>query len=155
MKILFLDVDGVLNNDDWMWDMFKAYKVNAYKHNILNEAALCQLRRIINETDAKIVVSSSWRLVKTDYDDLKRWLKMFGMEVYSETPYKGGIREDDIEAWLEEHDDVEQYVILDDEDDMGQLYGHLVQTNFFEGLTKEDADQCIELLKGEETDEDY
>lgn len=148
MKVLFLDVDGVLNNDDWAWEMFNKYKIEVYRNNILYQPHLVQLRRIINKTGAKIVVSSSWRKIPSAYEDLKHWLKMYGMEVYSETPYVGGIRGDDIEAWLEKHKDVEEYAILDDDTDMGQCYGHLINTFYMEGLTPEMADRCIKMLGG-------
>ena len=153
MKIIFLDVDGVLNNDSWCWDLYYKYGVYVYTNNILYEPSLLQLRRIINKTDAKIVVSSAWRKVPSAYSDLLQWLKRYGMEVYDTTPYVGGIRGDDIEAWLKEHDDVESYVILDDDDDMGILYDRLVRTDFNKGLTKEDADICIKMLGGDLSDE--
>lgn len=154
MKVLFLDVDGVLNNDDWAWEMFNKYKIEVYRNNILYQPHLVQLRRIINETGAKIVVSSSWRKIHSAYEDLKHWLQMYGMEVYGETPYVGGIRGDDIEAWLKEHNDVEEYAILDDDTDMGEHYGHLVNTFYMEGLTPEMADECIKMLGGKK-DEDH
>ena len=152
MKILFLDVDGVLNNDDWAWEMFNKYRIEVYRNNILYQPHLVQLRRIINETGAKIVISSSWRKIPSAYADLKRWLQMYGMEVYGETPYVGGIRGDDIEAWFKrnENEDIETYAILDDDTDMGQHYGHLINTFYMEGLTQEMADKCIAMLNGQE-----
>ncbi len=148
MKILFLDVDGVLNNDDWAWEMYKKYKVEVYREDILYQPSLCELRRIINATGAKIVVSSSWRKIEHAYKDLLMWLKMYGMEVLDVTPYVGGIRGDDIEAWFKRNKDkqIESYAILDDDSDMGEHYGHLIQTFYMEGLTTEIADECIKML---------
>ncbi len=154
MKVLFLDVDGVLNNDDWCWELFYKYKVQVYRNNILYEPSVLQLKRIVNETGCEIVVSSAWRKVPTAYEDLKNTLKRYGISVIGETPYVGGTRGDDIEAWFKENGNVEAYTILDDDSDMDEHYGHLVQTNYFVGLTKEDADRCIEMLNGKEkTDE--
>lgn len=154
MRVLFLDVDGVLNNDDWAWEMYKKYKVEVYRNNILYQPHLEQLRRIINETDAKIVVSSSWRKIPSAYADLKRWLQMYGMEVFDETPYVGGIRGDDIEAWFKRNKDkdIEAYAILDDDTDMGEHYSHLINTFYMEGLTPEMADECIKMLGGKKNE---
>ena len=52
-KIVFLDVDGVIN-----------IAKDRYHH--FNQDCLFQLERIIKETDAKIVVSSSWRTGNQD-----------------------------------------------------------------------------------------
>lgn len=47
-KIIFLDIDGVLATQETLYEKF-------------SEKALFQLERIVKETGAKIVVSSSWR----------------------------------------------------------------------------------------------
>ena len=152
MKVLFLDVDGVLNNEDWADRMELNYGILVYKNNILYQPSLISLRRIINETGAKIVVSSSWRKIPSAYADLLRWLHMYGMEVFDTTPQHFSrsmhIRGDDIEEWLKAHPEVEAYAILDDDDDMGQHMSHLVQTNMFAGLTMMEADECIHMLNG-------
>ena len=59
MKVIFLDVDGVLNSNyshsistnekGWMWDEISDFHLE-------------KLKRIVDETDAKIVLSSSWRV---------------------------------------------------------------------------------------------
>lgn len=145
-KVIFLDVDGVLNADDWAWDLYGKYKVQVYRNNILYEPALLQLKRIVNETDASIVVSSTWRKIKPAFEDLTRWLKMYDMEIEDVTPYVGKSRGHDISAYLEQHTDIDRYAILDDDSDMGDHMDHLVQTNYFEGLTADDADRCIKML---------
>lgn len=148
MKVVFLDVDGVLNSDDWAWDLFNKYGVQVYRENILYEPALLQLRRIINETDAKIVISSSWRKIPSAYNDLKMWLNKYGMAIYDKTPYVGKTRGHDISAWLKKHSGIDEYVILDDDSDMDDQFDHFVMTNYFVGLTKENADECIKRLNG-------
>ena len=61
-KIVFLDVDGVLNNGTWAEEMYEQ-GVRVYHDDILHEPSLAQLRRIVDETGAVIVVSSSWRQI--------------------------------------------------------------------------------------------
>lgn len=155
MKVLFLDVDGVLNNEVWAVEMEQNFNILVYTNNILYQPALVSLRRIINETGAKIVVSSSWRKISAAYADLLRWLHMYGMEVLDTTPQhysrRMHIRGDDIEEWLKAHPDIEAYAILDDDDDMGQHMSHLIQTDMYYGLTDTEADACIRMLNGGET----
>lgn len=144
-KIVFLDVDGVLNNGTWAEEMYEQ-GVRVYHDDILHEPSLAQLRRIVDETGAVIVVSSSWRQIRVAYQHLKEWLEKFDMEVYDKTPYVGGMRGDDITAWFNRNPGIYQYVILDDDDDMNGHMEHLVQTDFDSGLTKEIADECIRRL---------
>ena len=151
-KILFLDVDGVLNNETWAGEMWDDYNIKVYNKNILYQPALVQLRRIINATGAKIVVSSSWRKIHDAYQDLLRWLDMYGMNVLDTTSKTTSryrqIRGDDIGEWLNAHPGVESYAILDDDDDMGEHMNHLIRTNMYYGLTEEKANACIDLLNG-------
>ena len=147
-RVLFLDVDGVLNNGAWAAQMYDQ-GVRIYRDDILYEPSLAQLKRIVSTTGAKIVVSSSWRQIPTSYQHLLEWLTKYGLEVYDKTPYVGGERGNDITAWFSRHPGVWQYVILDDESDMAQHMEHLVQTDFNAGLTEHDADRCIDVLNAE------
>lgn len=60
-KLLFLDVDDVLNNGSWAMEMYER-GVRVFRDALLFEPSLVQLRRIVDETGTAIVVSSSWRL---------------------------------------------------------------------------------------------
>lgn len=52
----------------------------------------------------------------------------------------------EILAWLEEHEAVESFVILDDWDDMGPVRNHLIWTNPSLGLTEEQVQEAIKIL---------
>lgn len=144
-RIIFLDVDGVLNNGTWAEEMYEQ-SVRVYHDDLLYEPSLVQLRRIVDETGAVIVISSSWRQVPTAYGHLKEWLEKYGMEIHDKTPYVGGERGDDITGWFNRHPGEYKYVILDDDDDMGRHMEHLVRTDFGTGLTEQKADECIRRL---------
>ena len=94
-KVIFLDVDGVLNNGIWAIEMFDK-GIRVYHDDLLYEPSLEQLRRIVDSTGAVIVVSSSWRQIPIAYLHLKEWLEKFGMEIYDKTPYVGRERGDDM-----------------------------------------------------------
>ena len=146
-RIIFLDVDGVLNNGSWAMEMYDK-GIRTYRDDILYEPALERLKRIVDATDAQIVVSSSWRQIPTAYKHLQEWLEMYGMKVADITPYVGGCRGDDITAWFNRNPGEWTYVILDDEDDMDGHMDHLVQTDFDVGLIDEDCERAISLLLG-------
>lgn len=137
MKIIFLDVDGVLNSvqDNFSWT------IESDKHLIL-------LACIVRRTNAKIVVSSSWRNCGL-LDTLKKRLEDFFMSIYDKTCCsEHGIRGLEIKDWLDNHSDIESFVILDDEafDIKSYFPNNFVKTNEEVGLQKEDVEKCIAIL---------
>ena len=147
-RIIFLDVDGVLNNGTWAIEMFDK-GVRVYHDDILYEPALERLKGLVEATGAKIVVSSSWRQVPSAYANLTAWLEKFGMNIADKIPYVGGCRGDDITAWFKRNPGEYSYAILDDDDDMDGHMEHLVRTDFDVGLTEEDCTKALALLTAE------
>jgi hypothetical protein len=135
MKIIFLDVDGVLNS---VQDRF-SWTIESDMHLIL-------LACIVRRTDAKIVVSSSWRNCSL-LDTLKKRLNDFSMSIYGKTKDIGE-RGLEIKEWLDNHNDIESFVILDDEvfDIKEHFPNNFVQTSMKVGLQKEDVEKCIAIL---------
>jgi len=130
MKVIFLDVDGVLNSEYW-------YKKNHEKHpelcrvdTAIDPRYVRNLRKIVKRTGAKIVLSATCRGVvrkdKTHY--LHKILKKYGLEIYDYTLRLSGERGYEIQDWLDKHKDVTNIVILDDDSDMLHLSKYLVQT---------------------------
>lgn len=152
MKVIFLDFDGVLVNRNSLL----ARRVRSPFGLDHKADATCveQLNRVIEATGAKIVVSSAWRLTFeiTQLRELLNWWGVKG-EVIGKTPniIEGWARRgDEIEAWLVLHpgEEVDAFVIIDDNDDMGKsLMPYLVQTDFGAGLTAADADKVIAMLE--------
>lgn len=128
MKIVFLDIDGVLNHELWAKERFyRKQQENEsdeeFNRNFFDPNSVSLLNHLTNKTGAKIVVSSSWRIGRST-DELRELLKSMGVEaeVIGKTPllsferikYKtteGEEREYDysvprgceIKAWLEMH----------------------------------------------------
>lgn len=144
-KVVFLDVDGVLNNGAWARRMWEE-GVHVYHDNLLEDRALRLLRSLIEQTGAKIVVSSAWRKIPEAMESLCTQLEFYKLPVFDITPYVGGERGDDITAWFNRHPGEYRYVILDDDSDMGEHLDHLVKTNFDEGLTYDKVSECITIL---------
>lgn len=92
MKIIFLDIDGVLNSNDWYVyrrDNVPMDSVHAqYPFYELDPRAVKNLNRLINETGAKVVISSTWRLGRT-ISELQELLDSVGFigEIVGITPH--------------------------------------------------------------------
>lgn len=108
-KVLFLDIDGVLNILSEGRDKYG---------QIFNKHFEDNLRKIVETTGADIVISSTWRLSGLDF--IRNMWKERGIagNVIDVTPTtKERIRGVEIDMWLKRHD-VDTYVIIDDDSDM-------------------------------------
>jgi len=155
MKVIFLDVDGVLNYNA-CWKRKENWNQG---WRVWDQECINQLNRIIKETGAKIVVSSDWRLSQDSYDELEFNMGITG-EFIGETQsliYNPEIacRGDEIQLFLDDHKDelnIDRWIILDDVDDFGDtnLRRYFIQTSFDKlGLTKKCANRAIKMLNGE------
>lgn len=136
-RIIFLDMDGVMNG-------FLRWPVNAGRLWI-DPDAVSRLNRIVAETRADVVISSTWRR----YRNVESLLVTAGFigNVIGITPYiPKAPRGDEIAAWLHTAP-IDQFVILDDDSDMGSLSSLLVRTEFAVGLEDHHVDEAIRLLQ--------
>lgn len=160
MKIIFLDIDGVINHfpkltdpslAPHLWDV-KVLKERGITLDIFPEQVAI-LNKIIEATDARIVISSSWRKgYLADWEEIVQKYKDAGGVgfILDHTPWGNPDwkhRGDEIQAWLDEHkDEVDSFVILDDCADMGHLVDNFVKTDHTVGLTDDDAQCAIDIL---------
>ena len=152
-KYIFLDIDGVLNSEDWhryYWENDLQY--TSYDMDI-DYRAVRLLYGLVKRTGAEIVISSSWRL---DMDNTRQRLYNAGLRCPIELSIAGYEYSDNdrhptrgelIENFLFTHP-CGAYVIFDDEDDMtnGQKSGHFVRTKYKTGLTKKDISVAERIL---------
>ena len=154
MNVIFLDIDGVVNTlqiYDEVQPFFKKdsrsmidrdgyyYDLCDYDDGrVSNRQAVLWLNHICKENNAKIVISSSWRI--GHYEDTIKCLRNTGLdkdiEIIGKTPvFWKKKRGDEIKAFLKEHPEITDFVILDDDADMCSLKKHLVQTDVHGGIT--------------------
>lgn len=120
MKIIFLDIDGVLNVIPQGFDIYGS---------IFHQHFIDNLHKIISETGAKIVLSSSWRFNGIEsIREMWNYRKLPG-EIVDITPFdiiekddhlsfiENAERGHEIQRWIDENK-VDKYVILDDDIDM-------------------------------------
>lgn len=160
MKVIFLDIDGVLNSQAWAQFGHGPTEDGTCSTETLkwDPQAIANLRAIVDETRASIVISSSWRgYGKNAVETWKRMFACYGWSdapVIGETPdlnrFEGGvfvsrIRGDEVAAWLKNHPEVTDYVCIDDGADF-RPEQQLVATDHRWGLTGLEARQAIRLL---------
>ena len=186
-KVLFLDIDGVLQpftqyrHDHILnGDMETVYEelqqrigIDYRKYDIYDVAAVyydwdktavAELKRVLDTTGAKIVLSSSWsdedntrmrdlfriyelheyfidRTMVEDYSrDFAPYLKY--LKLPEDMKYQSHSME--ILFYLSGHPEIKQYVVVDDMSMRG-LGDHFVETRRM--LTPELADECIRVLE--------
>jgi len=145
MKIIFLDIDGVLNNNKTkiIWGIERECVTN--------------LNHILLKTNANIVLISSWRNLI-----IEGHLKLSGFEyllrshgVNCMDRLVGLTPPDDVffERWNQVEFfikntklEIDSFVILDDCEDFPNYPDNYIQTDALTGLTKKDAEQAIEIL---------
>jgi hypothetical protein len=117
MKLIFLDFDGVVNTPLYDDKEKRIRFFHPTDEAVNNRNAVGFLNSLIVETGAKVVVSSSWRRNQT-IETLSQWLHNSGFEgeVVGKTPRMDSYcRGAEIEEYLLRLEDVESYVILDDD----------------------------------------
>ncbi len=154
MNLIFLDVDGVLNN----W-----HSMANHVHIITEKCVM--IHRLCKECDAKVVISSTWRIGRTLEE--MQWffdnVGLLGHNIIGLTPRLVNkdvfpeaidIRGYEILQWL--HDNPEgvgaRYVIIDDDSDMTEIQKakYFVQTDMRTGFTWRHYDQCVKILTGKD-----
>ena len=144
MKVLFLDVDGVLNSHR----SAIAYGAMPWAHELpdvskFDHVAVGLIRGIAIASGAFIVLSSAWRTC-SNWGMLGPALRL---PIMDRTPRLLGPRGKEIAAWLADHPAVTQYAIVDDDPDMlPEQMPYFVKTHMHNGLTWQDAERLAELL---------
>jgi hypothetical protein len=137
MKLIFLDIDGVLNKkDSQLPDVC-----------LIEENPLSLLSDLIRKSGAEIILTSSWRL--TTDEPWREPLLRGGASVAGQTArLNGNNRRREIELYLESHAPVESFVILDDQAGRwGKLKNNCVHINPKIGLTEANVAQALKILE--------
>ena len=155
MRAIFLDIDGVICCNNF---------------GRLEDRKLQLLRQVVQQTGAKIVLSTDWRRVPKLKSQLIQTLRDYGMEVIGSTPMRPPwqpIRPQEIIEWLTAYNAsasgggtqeiIDMFVAVDDrpllqESGGEKLRGRFVHTRNMSGLTEKCAQRMVQLLMHEERD---
>ena len=158
MKIVFLDIDGVLNSDDWYksGEAKKAYeKTKIVSDYHFDPNAWKWVEKLLIETGAKIVLSSSWRNYNleatlndfkgTNFEVLNKYI--VGITPRSVLRHRGS----EIKTFIETTDiKIDKYVIIDDDTDFNtEQLPYFVRTDWFKGITEENYNKAKKILNNE------
>ena len=143
MKVIFLVFDGVMNS---------------YHSELIDPECVGVLSAIIEETGAKVVATSASRydylegkvtyLESDFYRDYIRPLQSYGIKIDGILPCIGKNKEVEIQTYLNEHPDITEYVILDDDYFYFSLLGHEIYIDFESGLSVFDFQTAVDILNG-------
>lgn len=156
MNIVFLDIDGVLNNQQEDTNYYEGY---TGKH-LYSPSRVKILNKFLSEVDAKVVVTSVWRLGET-LESMQMILADIGCtaEVIGMTPHLSNgyvFRGNEIYKWIKDNAgllgvkyyyDFKSYVIFDDDSDM--LYwqkDNFVHVDGEIGLSTRNCMKAMEIL---------
>lgn len=146
MNIIFLDIDGVLNCEEFYLERQKKRKELSYPLDQICPKRIQWLNDLCEGLDARVVISSTWRS-----DGLAAMQHLFvqlgaTFPVLDVTPHLGRytVRGNEILAWIEQNEkllgcyrhEFLTYAIIDDDSDMLLWQrDHFFQTDAYSGLT--------------------
>jgi hypothetical protein len=152
MRLIFLDIDGVLNDHNFCREA---------QSNLINPRCVANLNRILISTDARIVLSSSWRYMISGgahtLEGFEYMLRTHGVACSGRLISVTCPDEDEdavtrgpqIRKWLRDRSRVTSFVVIDDVDDDIVREGlPFVRTDGNVGLTEADAERVIAILTG-------
>jgi len=144
-KVVFLDIDGVLVNR-------KSLIQHQGRRSVGDPECVANLNLITDQTQAKLVLSSTWRHDPIGFDSLKLLFKSWGVTgefIGTTTLEHEGFptRGSEIALWLKENLFYGNFIILDDDSDMNELLPFLIKTTFEKGLTAKEVTAAIRRLE--------
>ena len=144
--IIFLDIDGVLNSK-----IYYKYLYNPENGSSrLDPYCVVLVRRLIEEFSLKVVITSTWR--NGSESRLNKELKNHGLfDLLHEDAYTPIVRPanrgKEIDLWLQNHPEVKDYIILDDNENLLEhQQSRFVKTSTHFGLVHERYNHARNLL---------
>ena len=157
MKVIFLDIDGVLNASAYEASLPK--KKEKYLDEVgpdFYSPAVSNLQEIIRQTGGKIVIISRWRLrgleeMQTMWASLHLPGEIIGVtpNLLHEAKNLSNQRGEELRQWVIQYGrDISSFVILDDQNDYyPRQLRHLVRPCHEWGLTESDVQQALEITR--------
>lgn len=163
MRVVFLDIDGVLNSVSWN----EMHSIEISNGELIDEDKVVLLSKIIKETHAAVVLHSAWRFwfgenflpVRKEAEKLIKLFDKYGISIYDKTPDLSDdkikktkkfslVKAKEIITWLGEHEEVEAFLVLDDLDlHNEEVSKYQIRTDSEVGLTEDDVELAIKFYR--------
>ena len=164
-KIIFLDIDGVLNSNFWN----DSHQMEISDGKLIDSEKVKLLAELIETTDSEIVLHSGWRFwfdenikpLRDEARHLEFLLARHGLKISGITPDLSDdeikrtkkfskVKAREILLWLDNNPQVENWLVLDDLDLHNEIIAeHQVMTDSAVGMTEEDVDKAVGFLNVE------
>lgn len=147
MYAIFLDYDGVLVSTDWENSVLLKYGYTPV--NELAPELMDNLAKVIEAVpDAKLIITSQWRgdkraLISSMLQLTHRGLRILDIVGDDVNPDRSA----EIRDYLARHQEINHYVILDDETLDQDLRARQVKTTLTCGFTADKIEEAIRKLK--------
>jgi hypothetical protein len=162
MKVVFMDIDGVLNSNYWN----ASHQIEISNGEYIDEKKVQLFARIIEKTGAVIVMHSGWRLwfddklkpTRKEASNLVEMLRKYSLDIFDKTPdftteeirkakKFSLVKSNEILAWLGSHSEVTNYIVIDDLNlHNDELRKYQIRTDSALGLTELDVENSIHIL---------
>ena len=163
-KVLFLDIDGVLNSNFWK----DSHQTEISDGALIDEEKIKLLASLVKETDSEIILHSGWRFwfdtelkpLCKEANKLVELLEKENLHISGVTPDLTTeeirktkkfslVKADEILLWINLHNSVTEWVVFDDLDlHNDKIKRHQVKTDQTIGLTLENVKQAEKILLG-------
>ncbi len=162
LNVVFLDIDGVLNSNFW----FENNEIELSNGTLIDIEKVKLLSFLIKKTNAKIILHSGWRFwfdcnlkpLRVEAEKLVDMLKSEGIKIDGVTPDLTTeeirktkkfslVKAEEILLWLSEHENVQNWVVIDDLDLNNKEIEKLqIKTDPTLGLTTDDIKKAERIL---------
>lgn len=162
--VIFLDIDGVLNSNAWN----ESHQSEISGGTLIDSEKVTLLSGLVKRTNAGIILHSGWKHwftaelepLRKEAEILRAMLEQEALSVAGITPDHSTeeirktkkfsmVKAGEIVAYLEQHQDVTHWVVIDDLDlHHAEIERHQVKTDPDVGLMAEDVRRAEKLLLG-------
>lgn len=162
IRVLFLDIDGVLNSAAWNAD----HQQEIAQGILIDREKVQLLSQLVRDTHAQIILHSGWRMwfdaqlrpLRKETEILAQLFAEVGLSIAGVTPdlttedirknkQFSLVKADEILAWLGQHEDIHSWLVLDDLDLHNEtIRQHQVQTDPAVGFTWKDVERACQIL---------
>jgi hypothetical protein len=160
MKVIFLDIDGVLVTNRYLSGLEQQALPwrDAHGHALFCPKCVANLETLIRRTGAAVVLSSSWRYQLKDAAGITAFFGSRGVQIdiIDRTPRvdlpgneisRWASRGHEIKAWLEANPQVMRYCILDDDPYiLPEQHPFWVRTTWQYGFTRSKLEKAVGIL---------